>query len=171
MKYFFKRTASHASTCNGWLDLKLDRCDIYRVVKWLTRGRCGSNFKSMTFKLIIMKVAWPLAVKLFWYRRTPLNLTIEKATLVQVMVTLNNVDPDLYCHMVSLDHNGLISIGGHWMQICIIQGMCYSILELSSSILHHSLHINGLSCDHYRENWFHVNATPTCKTCHHATLP
>ena len=77
--------------------------------------RCGSNFKSMIFKLIIQTVlAWALAVKLLSgkYHRTLLMrnqhwFRLWLGAIRQQAITWSNVDPVLCGHKMSPGHNEL----------------------------------------------------------------
>ena len=76
--------------------------------------RCINNFESTIFKLVILSSLGICCEIAFWL--IPENLTDEKSTLVQVMdwchgqqaITITNIEPDIYHHLVSLTHRELI---------------------------------------------------------------
>ena len=87
---------------------------VVRFINSLAPGWCGSNLKSMIFKVVILNSTGSLGACEIAHRWMPQNLTNEKSTLVQVMswchqaITWANIDPDLCCHMASLGYKELI---------------------------------------------------------------
>ena len=66
----------------------------------LPPGGCGSNFKSLIFKLSVQNKTLCERCEIVLSRK-PHNVTNEKSKLVSVMATWVNVDPDLCRHMRS----------------------------------------------------------------------
>ena len=64
----------------------------YPLTHW-PLGKCGSNFKSISFKLIIQNSCREITVK--WI---PQNLTNEKSTLVQVMACCHQATSHYLSH-------------------------------------------------------------------------
>ena len=80
-----------------------------KQINSLAPARCSRNFKSIIFKLLTVKLLSGechrklLTRSQYWFRQW-------LGAVRQQTITWANVDPVLYCYMVSPGHNGLT----HW---------------------------------------------------------
>ena len=86
------------------------------LLKSLTPGRYGSNFRSMIFKLSMQNSSLGTCCQIA-IRRKPQKIIDDRSTLVQVKawcqaITWANSESDLHCYMASLGCSELEGQGG-----------------------------------------------------------
>ena len=117
---------------------KIQNFQLYLVIKpidSLALGGYSSDFKNIRFSISSFRaISWALTVRLLSCECHRISLMTSQhgfwkwlGAIRQKAITWANVDPDVYCHMVSLGLSELkfllyICIGSHWWYISIGSG-------------------------------------------------